>query len=606
MATVWAFDTETHLIEAGVQAPRLVCIQCASVEVPARILVAHEPEVRQWLLDRLNSDDTLVGVSVSFDAAVCMAAWPETIPLWFRAYDEGRIIDLAIVAKVWDVAERGKLERLYSMQAMMQRYMNLQIEKENTYRLRYSELDGVALDKWPKEAVEYALADAEYTLALWENFRGGDEPATLAHQCKADFALRLATAWGLAVDKQRVQATEAALESELMEYAEKLRSAGILSKKGSVSQGPVVDLVMRHFNGRKWNAPRTPKGAVSTSAETLREAAKTQPVLRTLLDYRGAQKLLTTYVKALLEAGDSCHPRYHVMVESGRTSSSGPNVQNLPTRGGIRECFQARDGCVFVAADYGQAELVCLAQITSMDHPPSRMAQALRDGQDLHLLTAAKILSIDYEQAVQGYEAGDPTLKDVRKLAKALNFGIPGGLGVGTLRALLSSYGIEVSWDRASELKRLWLDLYPEVGLYFNAIGALGRDFSITHPVSGFKRAGMTFCAGANFGFQHLCAYGAKEAVFAVQRACFDPDSPLYGARLVAFIHDEIIIESPEASARGAAAALTEIMVREFATKATPDVPITAEAHMMRRWYKDAKPVYDAGGGLVPWEPTTA
>ena len=606
MATVWAFDTETHLIEAGVQAPRLVCIQCASVEVPARILPAHEPEARQWLLDRLNSDDTLVGVSVSFDAAVCMAAWPETIPLWFRAYDEGRVIDLAIVAKVWDVAERGKLEHSYSMQTMMQRYINLQIEKENTYRLRYSELDGVALDKWPKEAVEYALADAEYTLALWENFRGGDEPATLTHQCKSDFALRLATAWGLAVDKPRVQATKVALEAELAGFAESLREAGILSAKGSVSQGPVTDLVIRHYRRRGQKAPQTPKGAISTSAETLREAAMTQPVLRTLLDYRGAQKLLTTYVKALLEAGDSCHPRYHVMVESGRTSSSGPNVQNLPTRGGIRECFKARDGCVFVAADYGQAELVCLAQITSMDHPPSRMAQALRDGQDLHLLTAAKILSIDYEQAVQRYDAGDPTLKDVRKLAKALNFGIPGGLGVGTLRALLASYGIEVSWDRATELKGLWLDLYPEVGLYFSAIGALGRDFSITHPVSGFKRAGMTFCAGANFGFQHLCAYGAKEAVFAVQRACFDADSPLYGSRLVAFIHDEIIIESPESSAREAAAALTEIMVREFATKATPDVPITAEAHMMRRWYKDAQPVYDADGGLVPWEPTTA
>ena len=89
MAAVWAFDTETHLIEAGVLSPRLVCIQCASVEVPARILPAHEPEAHQWLLDRLNSDDTLVGVYVSFDAAVCMAAWPDTIPLWFRAYYEG-------------------------------------------------------------------------------------------------------------------------------------------------------------------------------------------------------------------------------------------------------------------------------------------------------------------------------------------------------------------------------------------------------------------------------------------------------------------------------------------------------------------------------------
>ena len=80
-----------------------------------------------------------------------------------------------------------------------------------------------------------------------------------------------------------------------------------------------------------------------------------------------------------------------------------------------------------------------------------------------------------------------------------------------------------------------------------------------------------------------------------------DRESALWGSHAVAFIHDEIIIESPEGKAAEAADRLSEVMVCEMA-KWLPDIPVQAEAHLMDRWHKDAGPVRDTEGRLVLWQ----
>ena len=71
----------------------------------------------------------------------------------------------------------------------------------------------------------------------------------------------------------------------------------------------------------------------------------------------------------------------------------------------------------------------------------------------------------------------------------------------------------------------------------------------------------------------------------------------------MAFIHDEIILEAPEGLAAAAAERLAEVMVEQM-RKFLPDIPVKADAHLMRRWYKSAEPVRNAAGVLIPWEPT--
>jgi DNA polymerase I-like protein with 3'-5' exonuclease and polymerase domains len=111
------------------------------------------------------------------------------------------------------------------------------------------------------------------------------------------------------------------------------------------------------------------------------------------------------------------------------------------------------------------------------------------------------------------------------------------------------------------------------------------------------------FCDGCNSYFQGLTADGAKAALYEVVRECYlVKSSPLYGFRPVAFIHDEILLEGPEAGARAAAKRLEEVMISEM-QEWTPNIPTKADAHLMLKWYKDAEPVYDKEGQLQVWEP---
>jgi len=81
-----------------------------------------------------------------------------------------------------------------------------------------------------------------------------------------------------------------------------------------------------------------------------------------------------------------------------------------------------------------------------------------------------------------------------------------------------------------------------------------------------------------------------------------DKGTALFGCRPIAFIHDEIILEVPEDGAPEAALRLEEVMV-DIMSEYMPDIPVKADAHLMRRWYKSAEPVHNSDGVLIPWEP---
>jgi len=151
------------------------------------------------------------------------------------------------------------------------------------------------------------------------------------------------------------------------------------------------------------------------------------------------------------------------------------------------------------------------------------------------------------------------------------------------------------------------LQRYPEMDKYFRDIGKKcgdrGGSFTYTQPRSGRLRGDVGFCDGCNSGFQGLTADGAKQALHEVIRECYvDLGTPLFGCRPTAFIHDEIILEVPEDRTHRAATRLAEVMIKEMECY-LPDIPVKADAHLMRRWYKSAEPTFDDNGNLIPWEP---
>lgn len=605
-----AIDTETWLIAPGRLAPRLVCLSWAD-GTSSGLLSAQDASaaLRTWLTDGFR----IVGHNLAFDLGVLAQHDPKLLPVIWDGYDRGAFTDTMIceiLRKIRDAHTKldpntGRQAR-YSLAELVTKYIKKEVvgkSGEDAWRFRYRELDGVALDQWPKAAKDYAINDAIYTYQVYEK-QAQDSVANLEEQVRNAWALHLMGCWGLRTDPVAVLELKKKLVTKISGSIGLLKRAGIYRPNGTKNLAVVRQRVKTAYGQ---NTPVTPKGTISTSSAILAKSG--DPVLVQLASISGDQKLLSTYIP-VLEVGTErpINPRFNVLVDSGRTSCRGPNIQNQPRDGGVRECYVPRDGCVYVTADYHVAELCSLAQILLDKFDKSDMAEALQAGRELHLETAAGILNCTYEEAVSRYKEGDKAVKQARQLAKAANFGFPGGLGAERFTEYAkASFGLEITVTDAKELKKQWLDRYPEMRKYFRYIADKceegGGQFDVQQHRSERMRGAVGFCDGCNTYFQGLSADGAKRALYEVAKECYNvPGSPLYGARSIAFVHDEIILEAKKEIAPLAAKRLTAIMIREMAAF-VPDIPIKADAALMNRWYKDAEPVYDAAGELVCWNP---
>ncbi|MBX3215224.1 MAG: hypothetical protein KF850_24525, partial [Labilithrix sp.] len=279
------------------------------------------------------------------------------------------------------------------------------------------------------------------------------------------------------------------------------------------------------------------------------------------------------------------------------------------TLDGAREAFIPRPGRVFAQADFPQLELYTLAQCCVSWLGKSRLADALNAGLDPHLSVAALILGTTYEDAKKNKATRE--VKEARGAGKVANFGFPGGLGIDSLVSYAKkSYGVVLTREQAKRLKEHWFEAWPEMPHYFARINALCDNAANRAVVETLFtkriRGNATYCAACNNGFQALGADCAKNAGWRIARAAYvDQASPLFNARIVAFIHDEFIAEVDDApSAHDAAHELARLMV-EGANVYLPDVPIPMskmEPLLMRRWSKKAEPRFGKEGRLVPWE----
>ena len=604
-----AIDTETWLIEPGRVAPKLVCVSWSDGTNTG--IIANNNTALEWVHRQLdNRDVLLVGHNVAFDFGVLCQADPTLIPKIWAAYDADRVGDTMIHERLRKIAmgrtgvdpEQGNKRPRYSLASLVDQYFGEKVDGkgEDAWRMRYHELDGVPMDQWPDAASEYARLDALFTWRLWTS-QSKTPQFDFFPQCRYAWALHCISAWGMRTDPDAVNALRDSLRTEIDLAKDDLVEAGVVSKSGSKNMAAIRKRVEAAYGD---GAAKTAKGSTSTARAVLEESG--DAVLESLARIGATEKILSTYVPALEQGTERpLNPRYS-LVDSGRTSASGPNIQNMPRKGGVRECFVPRPGMVYACADYSIAELCSLAQVLLDMYGKSEMAEALQKGRELHLAVAAQIVGLSYEETVQRYGGGDPIIKQARQLAKAANFGFPGGLGAETFSAFAkAAYGVEISQKRAKELRETWLRTYPEMRRYFSDIGEMAGasgSFTAIHHRSGRRRGGVGFTNGCNTLFQGLAADGAKAAVYAVVKETHtDPDSALWGSHVVAFIHDEIIIESPADRAADAADRLSAVMVCEMA-KWLPDIPVHAEAHLMDRWHKDAEPVRDDAGRLMLWQ----
>lgn len=511
----------------------------------------------------------------------------------------------------------------------------------------------------PSRVTTYPLEDATATLTA---YLGQERHAAWLddqfRQACAYFSLHLFSAHGARTDEYGVSVLERETLALIEELEDELIQLGLVREDGTrdtkiakrrmievcKEDGAVIPRTKTHteLKDNPQNPPSgkcckldgtvVPDGSDDCEEHVCLDAEACElsddEVLQAYAEYSMQKKVLSNDVKALIEGIRwPVHTTYG-LAETGRTTSSKPNIQNVTKRPGLRECYIARAGFLFAQCDYPTLELYTLAQCCLAWLGQSKLAEALNGGLDAHLWFAASMLGVSYDEADKRLKDKDPELKKTRQLAKAANFGFPGGMGVAkfvraTRKAVLASAKEEgkdpfATWEalglnekRARKLKDEWFVAFPEMPHYFARINALCDNVSSKATVETLytkrTRGQASYCAAANNGFQGLASDCAKRAAWLIAKAQYvERTSPLFNSRTVFFVHDEFIAEvRDDERAHDAAYELGRLMA-VAANKYLPDVPIPLEKMvpvLMKRWSKKAESVFNANGRLVAWSP---
>ena len=316
----------------------------------------------------------------------------------------------------------------------------------------------------------------------------------------------------------------------------------------------------------------------STSASVLDKLKEKSPLVAAVLDYRQLAKLRSTYVDGLLKAMDPdgrVRTSFQMTVTAtGRLSSTEPNLQNIPTRtelgSELRRMFVPAEGCVLVDADYSQIELRLLAHIAG----DQAMQEAFRSGRDIHTATASQVFHVPPEEV-------EP---EMRRRAKAVNFGIVYGISAFSL-----SKDIGVSVAEAKAYMEAYFATFPGVRRYMDHIVEQARADGFVETIL-HRRRDLPELSSSN---HNLRAFGERVALnMPIQGAAADvmklamvavwnrlrAECP--EARMVLQVHDELIVECPEAQAEQVAR-LVETEMEKVVSLA---VPLVAEAHWGGNW----------------------
>ena len=316
----------------------------------------------------------------------------------------------------------------------------------------------------------------------------------------------------------------------------------------------------------------------STNADVLDKLRGKHPIVDEVLEYRELTKLKSTYAEGLLKViGEDgrIHTSFQMTVrDTGRLSSREPNLQNIPIRkklgAQIRRMFVAAPGKVLVDADYSQIELRLLAHISGDE----AMREAFLSGEDFHAVTASKVFNVPLEEV-------SATL---RSRAKAVNFGIVYGISAFSL-----SQDIGVYPNEAKAYMDAYLEKYHGVRDYMKRVVEEAKEKGYVSTLYGRRRE-LPELKSSNF---NLRSFGERVALNMpiqgtaadiIKLAMVHVDQRLrqerLEARLLLQVHDELIVECPEAETE----TVSRILREEMENAVSLSVPLTVEVESGHSW----------------------
>ena len=381
--------------------------------------------------------------------------------------------------------------------------------------------------------------------------------------CKVDLA-------GLAAYGERLSALEEEYRERIYMHAGKEFNINSPKQLGEVL-----------FDWLKLPGFKKTKSGYSTNAEILEKLRPYHPIIEDILDYRQVAKLRGTYAEGLAKTADDdgiIHTHFkQTGTATGRLSSTEPNLQNIPIKTELGREFRRffvprREGRVLVDADYSQIELRLLADIAGDE----TMIDAFKLGEDIHTSTAAKVFGVAPEEVTA----------ELRKRAKAVNFGIVYGIGDFSL-----AEDLHTSRAKAREYIDSYLATYPAIDAYLKNIiksayecgfvtTAFGRRRYIPELKESNKmRRAFGERVAMNSPIQGTAADIIKIAMIKVANRLREED---LDAKLILQVHDELLIEAEESVADEALAILREEM-----ENAVPlNVPLDVEVGVGLNWFE--------------------
>jgi DNA polymerase-1 len=337
------------------------------------------------------------------------------------------------------------------------------------------------------------------------------------------------------------------------------------------------------------NQKKTGTGALSTKESELVKLRETHPIIPLILDYRELAKLLSTYIDNLIPivAKDGrLHAKFlQAGTTTGRMSSENPNLQNIPnhTELGlkIRNAFVAEKGNVLVSFDYSQIELRIAAFLSGDE----TLIKIFKDGKDVHASVASAVFGLPIEKID----------KEMRRRAKAINFGVMYGMGVNALRQQLGT-------DR-EEAQRFYNDYFSTfsgLATYLENVKKETARKGFTETVFGRRR----YFEGINSRLPFIRASAERMAINApiqgteadiIKLSMIEVDKYIKKVglsdkiSLILQVHDELVYEIEKGLVEQVSPEIKKIMENSIDSKMTKGVPIVVDVSVGENWGKMEK-----------------
>lgn len=415
-----------------------------------------------------------------------------------------------------------------------------------------------------QEHRDYALKDAEITFRLYqalsEEIKTKHLDVVLAREIRAlPAVIELSlngipfdySGWQVVLDEMQKEVD--GLENEIKNHF-KLSDLLLTSPKQLLDAFATVGIIL-----------------TSTKEEELAKHESKHPVIAKVCRYKRLKKRISTYgegLKAKIQPNGRVYGNWRLIgTDTSRMSCKNPNLQGLPTQ--AKQFVKAPEGKTFIVADYSTIELRILAEITRDE----KMVQAFTEGEDLHRKTAQGIFNLDSVEQVS---------KEERQIGKVVNFGLIYGMtSYGLQKRITAATGKSISLQKAVSFRDNYFKFYPSVLLYQDSM--LKADVIQTlggrYWGEGLKALKKGSIARYNYPIQGTGAEGMKNALALLL------ERKINEWKLIAAIHDEIVLEVPIEQAYLAKETLHKVM-QEGMQHLIPSIQIEIDINICDKWTK--------------------